>query len=143
MITGLPKIDIEYNENVLSDTDEKLNAIFEVIGVSLDSSTYDIKVFDSTPEQTTLAVKIIFENLSDKYNVMKEAKCLKDCDTFKGVYIKNDESKLARNENYRLRKKSRSLRADYPHSVIKIEKGKLLQDGVAVDTFDINNQIFC
>ena len=41
---------------------------------------------------------------------------------FKDIYIKNDETKLARSENYRIRQKARTLRLEYPGEEIKIER---------------------
>ena len=58
------------------------------------------------------------------------------------VYVKNDETKLSRSENYRLRKKAKELREEFPNDVVKIEKGVLKRNDVQVDKFDLNNQIF-
>ena len=104
-----------------------------------------LKIFDSLPERQTFSAKLIFNDTAIKNMVLGKAKQLRDCecDQLKRVYIKNDETKLASKENYRLRQKRRALKDDYPESVLKIEKGKLIQDGVVVDKFDLNNQIFC
>ena len=49
---------------------------------------------------------------------------------------------MSRNETYRLRKKAKALREEFPRDVIKIEKGVLKQNDTQIDKFDLNNQIF-
>ena len=58
------------------------------------------------------------------------------------MYVKNDETKISRNENYRLRKKAKALREEFPDDTVKIEKGVLKRNDVQVDKFDLNNQLF-
>ena len=65
---------------------------------------------------------------------------LKDT-VFKGISIKTDEPKMARDENYRLRMKSKNLRDQFPNSEAKLTKGILTQDSVIIDKFDLINQI--
>ena len=145
MITGIPTGDILYGNNRISENNGKVKAILEVINVSLEEDCYRMNVFNSSPDRPTYSVKLIFDKIDTKMMVLREARKLKncECEALQKVFVKNDETKLARNENYRLREKARSLRRENHDSMIKIEKGKLLQDGVIVDKFDLNNQIFC
>ena len=71
---------------------------------------------------------------------MKDTKKLKNVQGFKDIYVKDDETKLARSENYRLKQKARELRIEYPNEKIKIEKGVLKRKDAVVDKFDLRNQ---
>ena len=88
-------------------------------------------------------VKLILKDVEIKSQIINEAKRLKGSNHLNGVYIKNDETKLSRKENYRLRQKRRTLKTQHTNTDIKIEKGKIIQDGLVVDKYDITNQLFC
>ena len=145
MITGIPIEDVVWNEQTISDNNENVMAILSSIDISLNEDAYELKLFDSDNERPTFSAKLIFNDITDKNDVLSNAKKLQDCECekLKEVFIKNDETKLLRNENYRLRQKRRTLKRENPTAEFKIEKGKLFQNGVEVDKFDLNNQIFC
>ena len=67
----------------------------------------------------------MMNDVEKKKKIISEARKLKDMEGFKDIYIKNDETKLARSENYRLRQKARTLCLEYPREEIKIEEGIL------------------
>ena len=145
MITGIPRNDVEWGENRYTDKKEKVEAVLEAIEANLTEDSYELKVFDADTDRPTFAAKLIFNDTETKNTVLVKASKLRECECeqLKKVYIKNDETKLASKENYRLRQKRRNLIKEHPNAVFKIEKGKLLQDGMEVDKFDLNNQIFC
>ena len=123
MITGIPCKDVIHQGQVLSDTKEKVNAILNEIGITLNENEYQIITFNVDDDKPTCFAKVILKKIETKQGIIKESKCLKDNEVFRGVYIKNDETKLARNENYRLRKKARELRAEFPESCARWHRG--------------------
>ena len=143
MITGVPNDNLAINDSVLTNTDEKVLAILNQLDDGINDSDYELKTFEPPEGRTTHSVKVIFNCMDTKKKIITEARRLKDINALNMIYIKNDETKLARSENYRLRVKARALRAQFPNAAVKIEKGVLKQDGVVVDKFDLNNQIFC
>ena len=132
IITGIPNNDIVWGDDTYSDNTEKVVVILGAINASLEDGSYVLKIFDSLPERQTFSAKLIFNDTATKNMVLGKAKQLRDCecDQLKRVYIKNDETKQASKENYRLRQKRRALKGDNPDAVLKIEKGKLTHDGV-------------
>ena len=124
MITGIPVEEVVWNEQTTSDNNENVMAILSSIDISLNEDAYELKLFDSDNERPTFSAKLIFNDITDKNDVLSNAKKLQDCECekLKKVFIKNDETKLSRNENYRLRQKRRTLKREN-----KIGKGKLFQ----------------
>ena len=68
-------------------------------------------------------------------------------DPLKKIRVRFDDPPLTRKENKRLSTKLYELRhantdaQGDTEAVYKLEKGKLLKDGVAIDEFNLNNQI--
>ena len=127
--------------------EEKVRTILNVLNGELTTNEYKIKLFDpfTTAEGTkTHSAKVTLNTVELRQKTTENDRSFKSHKNtfFHSIYVKNDETKLARNENYRLRKKARKLRAKFPDATIKIEKGVLKQNGAIVDKFDINNQIF-
>ncbi len=143
MISGISNENMLINGNELVDTNQKVIVILKQLDDSLNENDYELKKFDPPDGKETHLVKIIMNDIDKKKKILTEAKTLKDMPGLDSIYIKNDETKLSRGENYRLRQKARSLRLAYPGVDIKIEKGILKHDGVMVDKYDLNNQIFC
>ena len=140
IITGISTENFSYDDQELVTHEEKLNAIFTDIGLSINPEHYELYAFPPGEGRNTHSIKITV-NLALKKQILEKAKLLKET-VFKGVFIKTDEPKMTRDENYRLRKKSRELKAQFPNSEIKLAKGILTQDGVKIDKFDLINQIF-
>ena len=143
MINGIPNNDVVIGNARYSDTKQKIDAILGCINVTLDEGDYELKTFEISDEKPTHAAKLIFKDTKKKQPLIDNAKNLKDNEHFGNVFIRNDQTKLARKENFRLREKARELRSVNASAVIKIEKGKILQDSVVVDQYNISNQIFC
>ena len=145
MITGIPNNNVIIGNAHYSDTKEKIDGILRRIDVVLDYDDYELRTFEISDERTTHAAKMIFKDIETKTRLMSQAKKLKDNEHFSNVYVRNDETKLARKENYRLWQKARELRSDEANvnAVIKIEKGKLIHNDIIVDQYNISNQIFC
>ena len=153
MITGIPDTayDGAYLQVNINDTKEKVGIILNELNPELEEIDYTVKLLDpytSPRGVTTHGAKVIFSSTELKRKTQENAKSFKNHANqfFQSIYVKNDETKLARNENFRLRKKARELRAacldDATRNTIKIEKGVLKQGGVIIDKFDLNNQIF-
>ena len=142
IITGIPNDVVVINNIEYRSTEEKVNAVLGQIDVILSENDYEVKTMDTLEGRSTHITGLIFRNMETKKRLMKETRKLKDNEHFRTVYIKNDETKLARNENYRLRQKLRALRSDHPNAQLKLEKGKLIHNSTVVDKYDINNQIF-
>ena len=87
----------------------------------------------------------MLNDIEVKNKIMEQAKKLRHCgcSQLEKVFIKHDETKLSSKENYRLRQRKRALKELHPNAELKIERGRLLQDGTEVDKFDLNRQIFC
>ena len=142
MITGIAKDGITIGGKILNETSEKVTALLHHIKAPVDQQQYTMHEFEGNSENTTIAVKLTFTDIETKKKVLGNAKLLKNSKEFPGVYIRNDETKISRKENFRLRDKARNLKSQHSESEVKIVKGKLLHDGVEVDKFDISNQIF-
>ena len=139
-IIGISTENFSYDDQELVAHKEKLNAIFTDIGLPINPEHYELYAFPPGEGRNTHSIKITV-NHALKKQILEKAKLLKET-LFKGLFIKTDEPKMTRDENYRLRKKSRELKAQFPNSEIKLAKVILTQDGVKIDKFDLINQIF-
>ena len=146
MITGIPDTPLIINNNSIDEPEEKVKAILNELNPNLRNQDYSIRVFDSFTKHDgsiTRSAKVTFTSIDTKKETLANSKTLKDKgDFFRSIYCKNDETKIARSENYRLRKKAKELRDEFPDDTIKIEKGVLKRNDVQVDKFDLNNQLF-
>ena len=149
MITGIPDTPLTIEGFVMNTTEEKVHGILDELNPDIKSEHYVIKVFDPFTNARgviTHSAKIIFKTQELKKKTMEKTKMFKEHENafFQSVYVRNDETKLSRSENYRIRKKARELRESNPNDkTIKIEKGVLYQNGSEIDHFDLSNQIFC
>ena len=108
MITGIPDNPLFVDDVSVNEVEEKIYAILQELNADIDTTDYTVKLFDpyTTSDGTvTHSTKLIFKDFQKKKQTVMNAKKLKDHtnDFFKRVYVKNDETKLSRNENYRLR----------------------------------------
>ncbi len=146
MITGIPNDPLILDDNPVDDPEEKAKAILKELNPNLRDQDYSIRVFDPFTRHDgtiTHSAKVTFHSIDKKKQTLANSKTLKDKGNFfRSVYCKNDETKIARSENYRLRKKAKELRSEFPNDTIKIEKGVLKRNDVQVDKFDLNNQLF-
>ena len=146
MITGIPDTPLIINNNSIDEPEEKVKAILNELNPNLRNQDYSIRVFDSFTKHDgsiTRSAKVTFTSIDTKKETLANSKTLKDKGNFfRSIYCKNDETKIARSENYRLRKKAKELRDEFPDDTIKIEKGVLKRNDVQVDKFDLNNQLF-
>ena len=146
MITGIPDTPLIINNNSIDEPEEKVKAILNELNPNLRNQDYSIRVFDPFTKHDgsiTRSAKVTFTSIDTKKETLANSKTLKDKGNFfRSIYCKNDETKIARSENYRLRKKAKELRDEFPDDTIKIEKGVLKRNDVQVDKFDLNNQLF-
>ena len=145
VISGIPNDDIVWGDRTYIQDREKIDAVLKAIDIQLPNENYEIKIFNTNADKPTFTAKLLLTDYNVKKSIMDNASNLRICDCvqLKKVFIKHDETKLASKENYRLRQKKRTLKAQLPDADLKIEKGKLMQDGSEIDKFDLNNQIFC
>ena len=145
MITGIPNDPLVCEDNQIDDPKEKVEYVLSTLNPDLTNQDYTIRMFDPFTKldgTITHSAKVIFQSVEKKKDTLSNSKTLKDKDDFfKSVYVKNDETKLSRSENYRLRKKAKEMREEFPRDVIKIEKGVLKRNDTEVDKFDLNNQL--
>ena len=139
MISDITNCDMTFRENTLYNTVGKVDDILNVTGVPMEENEYKLITLPAPEARDTQTVKLIIFSAETKRRILQNAKHLKSSDAYKNMYVKNDETKLARSDVPR--KKARELRNEFPGAVIKIEKGKLTHDGVERDKFDITNQI--
>ena len=146
MITGIPNNPLILDNNPVDDPKEKVKAILNELNTDLSDQDYSIRVFDPFTRHDgtiTHSAKVTFHSIEKKKQTLANSKTLKDKGNFfRSVYCKNDETKISRSENYRLRKKAKELREEFPNDTIKIEKGVLKRNDIQVDKFDLNNQLF-
>ena len=126
MITGIPDDLLICNDNSVDDPEGKVKAILKALNPALRSEDYSIRLFDPFTKQDgaiTHSAKVTFQSIDIKKQTLTNSKSLKDKGNFfRSVYVKNDETKMSRNENYRLRKKAKALREEFPGDTIKLKK---------------------
>ena len=146
MITGIPNVPLIRDDNSVDEPEDKVKAILNELNPDLTNQDYTIRMFDPFTKidgTITHSAKITFKSIEKKKETLSNSKSLKDKEEFfSSVYVKNDETKNSRSENYRLRKKAKALREEFPNDVIKIERGVLTRNDNQIDKFDLNNQIF-
>ena len=101
IISGIPNYDMTFRENTLSNTVEKVDAILNVIGVPMEENEYKLITLLAPKSRDTYTVKLIISSAETKRRILQNAKNLKSSDAYKNMYVKNDETKLARSENFR------------------------------------------
>ena len=98
VISGLPNYDMTFRENTLSNTVEKVDAILNVIGVPMEENEYKLITLPAPESRDTYTVKLIISSAETKRRILQNAKNLKSSVAYKNIYVKNDETKLARSD---------------------------------------------
>ena len=138
-ISGIPKGEMKVDNEIYTDTEEKVDCILTFIGCQ--NHKYDILPLKEVEGRERLFLKLKFKDIESTKTIVSKAKLLKNF-TAARIYINRDEPLLSRKENNRLRKKKGDLIKAHGKDVVKIEKGKLYHNNTAVDKFDLSNQIF-
>ena len=122
-------------DDVAVNDEQKFSALFEVIGIELPENNR----IQRLGKQNTKYKRIIEMDVTNKSirdEILKHAKLL----NAKGspwdvIYIKNDLHPVIVQENNRLRHKKNNLQKldENKNHVIKIENGKLTNDGLVID----------
>ena len=89
-------------------------------------------------------VKVIFQTPDLRNKVLLGRKNLRTRPEFQNIFVNRDESKLRRAENARLRRVAKGLRANCTptdRKKIFFKNGKLMNNGIEVDSFDLKNQL--
>ena len=141
IISGVPKGDLNIQDEIHNGENTKTSAILNFIGYSNDEESYEAFALPSPEYRDTYATKLKFEDPSLVKNILSNAKKLKNLTTAK-IFIKKDEPYFTRKENARLRKRRYDLAQENRNDNFTIDKGKLYHNDVVVDKFDLNNQIF-
>ena len=147
-VSGIPcKMDINGTET--TDTKLIIDAAFKVALPNITDDQYTIiKDFDAREGNSRHSAKVKFNDNDVKENVVKGAKELKklkpEDHPLRKIYIKWDQPPLTNKENNRLFTKMITLRNDDAdeNNEYKIKQGKLLKNNVAVDEFNLSNQLF-
>lgn len=146
MVTGIPDGPLLLDNDSIDDPMEKVKVVLREVNNNLNEDDYSIFMFDPFTKDDgsiTHSAKVTFTSIDLRKQILANSKTLKEKGNFfKSIYCKNDETKLARKENFRLRKKAKELREQFPNDIVKIEKGVLKHRDIQVDKFDLNNQLF-
>ena len=78
----------------------------------------------------------------DKEMILKNAKTLKNNNSFSKVYISPDLPVLTRKENSRLYQAFKAAKSDDTSNQISLRNGQLTINGAIEDRFNIGNQLF-
>ena len=150
-ITGIPSSHT-IKENNVTDKEIIIHHIIKYIKNELNNGHYKIvKIFYPVEGRNNFSAKVTFNDYSTKMEVIKNCKKLGTLDSedpLKKIRVSYDDPPLTRKENKRLSTKLYELRhantdaQGDTEAVYKLDKGKLLKDGVAIDEFNLNNQIF-
>ena len=150
-ITGIPSSHT-IKENNVTDKEIIIQHIIKYIKDEVNNGHYKIVTFfDPVEGRNNFSAKVTFNDYSTKMVVIKNCKKLGTLDSeypLKKIRVRFDDPPLTRKENKRLSTKLYELRHANTDAqgdtevVYKLEKGTLLKDGVAIDEFNLNNQIF-
>ena len=145
-ISGLPSSH-KIGEDDVTNKSVILEHLITYINSEMTSDNYKvIKIFEPTEGRTKYSAKVAFNDYATKMSLINNCKklgTLNDDDPLKKVRVRFDDPPLTRQENRRLSSKLYQLRqANTDESILKLEKGKLLKDGVVIDEFNLINQVF-
>ena len=56
-------------------------------------------------------MRVVCVDAANKFEILRNSKCLRDSDEFKGIYINPDQTQLQRMEAYNLRQELKQRRA--------------------------------
>lgn len=137
MVSGMSETDIVLNEVTLSNDNEKLHKLFELIGADF-NPTETLRLGTQKPGKNRV-IKVVLEDKNTRNDVTKKASKLKDLEEpWKKIYVNRDEHPVYRSENNRLRKKMNDFRKkpefqENARERVKIVKGELKADGKTID----------
>ena len=144
ILKGVPKGNLILNDTTILGPDnslEKTLAVLDYLDCTTDEDEFELIDIPSSPNHDTMLIKLKFSDKNKVKSIMTNAKKLKDIQNVK-IFVKRDEPYYSRKENDRLRKKRYDLSLANRDDELKIEKGKLYHNGIVIDKFDLNNQIF-
>ena len=141
IITGIPNDNVTIDDITYQSNEEKV-ALILTETCDINTEDYEITPYKAAENRLTYVCKVVFKDFEMKMKVLKNAMKLKQNNTLKTVYLKWDEPKLTRQENYRLRKMKRELISKHPNDKVELKKGVLTHNDIQCDKFDLTNQIF-
>lgn len=148
-ISGIPN-SVTINDVVTDENNVIINHILTFLVPGITEEVYKVdKVFEPKEGFTRHSAILSFTRYDKKIELLGKCKDLKNRTDvnhwLRKVFLRSEQTPLTSKENTRLFKKFKSLRdqhVDNGDIIIKLEKGKLLQNGVLIDEFNLANQIF-
>ena len=133
-ITGIPNtMEADYGDDEVDDPRLITNKILKYVLPDISKNDYKImKSFEPREGNTSHAAKLSIYKEEVKKSLMKnkaKLKTLEETDTLRKVFIKNEETPLARKENDGVYTKMKELKENNPEKAkdVRITKGKLLK----------------
>lgn len=138
MVSGLSEKDITDNEKELKSDTEKVQRLFEVMGIDAATKssvpTFQMSRIGQPNDSATRLLKVNVKSKEVRDSILEKAKDLKDAnELWKRVYVKKDVHIVYAKENQRLNSRRKILKENNPNSDIKIVNGKLIMDDHVVD----------
>ena len=139
IISGLSEGDIECEGGVLTNDDEKVKCLFDILEIPPDTANppvqFEVSRIGAPRNNATRLIKVDLKSKVRRDAVLQKASSLKNRqEPWKKVYVKKDLHPVYTKENQRIYAKMKNLRRDNPDKDIKILKGALLVDGKKVDS---------
>ena len=136
IITGIPESDITDRNGTYKNDVEKVTALCAQVG-TVPPEGFTVERLGEPNDKYPRSIKCNVISKENRTDIAKKSKELKDCqDPWNNVYINYDLHPADVEENKRLRKKKKALKAkeENKDKEIKIEKGSLFVDGIIVDS---------
>ena len=148
-ISGLPNT-VKIGNNDTVDNKTIVGHVLKFVLPTINDTDYKIdKAFEPKVGFTRHSAILSFKSNDKKIELLEKCKGLKERtdvnDWKRKVFIKSEQTPLTNKENSRLYEVFKELRTRHEGdeaNVIKLMKGKLYQNEVVVDEFNLENQIF-
>lgn len=147
IMSNVPEADVETENAVLTNDEEKIQEICEVINPEfVNSELLSVTRLGQAKKNIVRPIKVVFNNVKCRDFILYKQKTLReneDYPEFARTYINKDLPILTRNEEKRLRNKARDIRTNSKSDDrIYIKHGKLIKNKDVIDQFNLGNQLF-
>lgn len=135
IISGLNEEDIIEGDDVYKSDEEKVAALFRVIGTTLPNNC-TLTRLGKRNDRYARIIKLNVQNRLNRDNILKKTRDLKNAnDIWKSVYLKKDLHPAIIHENRRIHKKLNILKSldENKEKDVRLERGKLKVNGTIVD----------
>ena len=113
-MAGVPNGDLTFKGVEYSNSNEKVNTVFEELVPGIDHNAYKITVFPSAEGRNTHICRVIFDDYDTKMAINNSTSKLRDIEDIKSLFIRWGEPRYTRLENSRLRTRRDNLSAVVP-----------------------------